>query len=539
MTCDNVVVQGFSDSQPDLWDTSSMLGGLLPQGSVFAFLAEHRLALFPESMFADLFPSGRGRPSTPPEVVASVMVLQALHGLSDRAAAEAVTFDLRWKAACGLAVDAPAFHPTVLTYWRKRLAGSESPNRIFDAVKAVIAQTGVLAGRTRRALDSTVLNDAVATQDTITQLKAAVRKVAALVPGGADAVAVHGSACDYATAGKPDIAWDDPVARADLVDALVRDAVAVLAAMTGADADPVEPDTTAGQALALLALLAGQDVEWVEPDDDTAGGGRWRIAHRVASERVISTVDPDARHARKTRANRQDGYKGHISIEPDTGLVTGAAVTKAAGAGSGDAAAGAVLLRGETDSTDDDSGVRFEVLGDSAYGSGEFLAELTESGHVANIKPHPTPAHIENGFTADDFTVDHDNKTVVCPAGHTVSFANKSATARFKTCCTGCPFRLRCTTARAGREMKIGVHDRIHRAHRARWNTDDALRARYRRHRPMVERSIAWMTRGVRTLRYRGVVKNDAWWQLRAASINLRRIAALGATHNQGSWQMA
>ena len=113
----------------------SIAGHLLVPGSVFAFLAEHRHRLLPPAMFCDLFPCGRGRPSIPPEVVASVIVLQTLHGLSDREAADAVTFDLRWKAACGLAVTDAGIHPTTLTYWRRRLAGSKQPNRIFDAVK--------------------------------------------------------------------------------------------------------------------------------------------------------------------------------------------------------------------------------------------------------------------------------------------------------------------------------------------------------------------------------------------------------------------
>jgi hypothetical protein len=125
----------------------------------------------------------------PVEVVASVIVLQTLHGLSDREAAEAVRFDLRWKAACGLAVTDAGIHPTTLTHWRRRLAGSKQPNRIFDAVKAVTAATGVLSGKTRRALDSTVLDDAVATQDTVTQLIAASRRVGRDVPGAAAVIA--------------------------------------------------------------------------------------------------------------------------------------------------------------------------------------------------------------------------------------------------------------------------------------------------------------------------------------------------------------
>src|SRR5919201_159569 len=104
---------------------------------MFAFLAGHRHELFPDELFADLFSPGVGRPSVPAEVIASVLVLQTLHNLSDREAVEALTFDLRWKAACGLAVSAEAFHPTTLTYWRRRLAGSARPNLIFAAVRRV------------------------------------------------------------------------------------------------------------------------------------------------------------------------------------------------------------------------------------------------------------------------------------------------------------------------------------------------------------------------------------------------------------------
>src|SRR5215210_1895909 len=219
-------VQGRSDPQRELLDVESVAGHLLPAGGVFAFLAAHRGELFPDAMFADLFPSGRGRPSVPAPVVATVLVLQALHGLSDREAADAGTFCVRWKAACGLPVTAAAFHPTTLTYWRARLAGSKRPNRVFEAVREVVAATGALTGRTRRALDSTVLDDAVATQDTVTQLVAAVRRVARTLPDGQALVtaAATGAGHDYLQPGKPAIAWDDDQARAQLIDALVRDA---------------------------------------------------------------------------------------------------------------------------------------------------------------------------------------------------------------------------------------------------------------------------------------------------------------------------
>src|SRR5258707_11069936 len=236
-------------------------------------------------MFADLFPTGRGRPSVPADVMASVITLQALHGLSDSETVDAVTFDLRWKAACGLAVSAGAFHATTLTYWRRRLAASDSPNRIFDAVKAVVAQTGVLAGKTRRALDSTVLDDAVATQDTVTQLIAAIRRVGREIPAAAGVIGEHCTAHGYHDPGKPAIAWNDKAARDLLVDALVSDAHRLLGHLPEQELGP-----RAAEAVALLAPIAGQDAEPGQGSDGT--DGHWQIAQHLAAHRVISTVDP-------------------------------------------------------------------------------------------------------------------------------------------------------------------------------------------------------------------------------------------------------
>ncbi len=151
-------MQGKSDPNRELMDAAALCRQLVPDGSVYAFLADHRGELFPDEIFEDLFPSGRGRPSVPGEVMATAMVLQALEGLSDRQAADALRCDIRWKVACGLPLDDPGVHYTVFTYWRTRLAGSASPHRINDAIVTVIEATGVLAGRRRRALDSTLLS---------------------------------------------------------------------------------------------------------------------------------------------------------------------------------------------------------------------------------------------------------------------------------------------------------------------------------------------------------------------------------------------
>jgi hypothetical protein len=194
--------------------------------------------------------------------------------------------DIAWKVACGLRLDDEGFHPTVLVYWRNRIRASQRPRRIFQAVRQVVEQTGVLKGRGRRVLDSTILEDAVATQDTVTQLVAAVHRVRRLIPQARE---IELSAHDYDRPGKPECAWDDPQATQVLVSGLVNDALAVLDAVA-----EVELGAEQGEAVALLALVAGQDVEPGERP------GSWRIARRVARDRVISTVDPQARHARKT-----------------------------------------------------------------------------------------------------------------------------------------------------------------------------------------------------------------------------------------------
>jgi IS5 family transposase len=519
-------------------DVESVAGHLIEPGSVFGFLAAHRARLFPPELFEDLFPSRRGRPSLAPEVVASVLVLQALNGLSDREAVEALRFDLRWKAACGLAVTDTGFDPSTLTYWRRRLAGSARPDRIFEVVAAVIAETGAVAGKTRRALDSTILDDAVARQDTVTQLIAAIRRVAREVPAAAEVVTGLGAegrcAHDYSRPGKPEIAWDDPQARDELVSALVGDALAVLAGIEQAHPDGDGLTDTQSQAVALLALVAGQDVEPAEGSDGT--DGRWRIARKVAPDRVISTVDPDTRHAHKSRERRQDGYKAHVVVEPDTGLITNTALTQASGPANSDAAVGIRLLEADPTVTAEQS---LEVLGDSAYGTGQALAALDDAGHTPVIKPWPLRPAVEGGFTLDDFTLTDDGSpygALTCPNGITRAIRANGAVS-FKSACRGCPLRGRCTTAERGRELNLGTHHVLQRAHRARAATTEHLEP-YRAHRPMVERSIAWLTRQARRVPYRGTVKNNAWLHLRVAAINLRRLLALGLHHHH-NWALA
>jgi len=554
----------------ELLDAAALAGHLIPQKSMFAFLAAHRAELFPDEDFADLFPSGRGRPSIPASVMAAVLTLQTLHDYSDRETAEAVCFDVRWKAAIGAPLDYAGFDPSTLAYWRGRIAKSERPDRINEAIRKVVEQTGILAGRRRRAVDSTILADAVATQDTVTQLISAIRRVARDVPGAAEQVAAVCTGHDYSVPGKPKIDWDDPAARDALVSALVNDANAVVAALR-----PEDPDQPESPAVALLALVAGQDVEPAEGSDGT--DGRWRIARRVAEDRVISVVDPDARHTRKSPEARRDGYRAHLAADPETGIITDEKLTKAAGEDHSDPAVGGEFLAAETGQASpgagagepgpgqggqdgagppqpqaagaagpgsDGGGDREEPLawyGDSAYGTGDLRGAIADAGHQAVIKPKPLQAPVEGGFTVDDFTVDERAGTVSCPAGHTVALS-RTRIATFGVLCRDCPLRSRCTTSKTGRKLVLHERDALLRAARADWAADTGLRQDYMAHRPNVERAVAQVAtfRGRRLkLRYRGVAKNHAWLKRRTAAVNLRTLIGKGLTRCGGAWALA
>jgi IS5 family transposase len=523
MFWDDCLVQGRERMDRQLLDAGALVGHLVPAGSMFAFLAARRQDLFGDEDFADLFPSGKGRPSVPASVMASVMVLQVLHDFSDAETAEAARCDLRWKAACGFPLDHAGFDPSTLVYWRRRLAKSDRPHRVSDAVRKVIAETGVLKGRRRRAVDSTVLADAVATQDTVTQLVAAIRRVARVVPGAAGQVAELCTGHDYGSAGKPRIDWDDPQAKDALVSALVNDANALVAVLEGRDLD--EPGASA---VALLALVAGQDAGPAEGSDGT--DGRWRIARKVAEDRVISTVDPQARHTRKSPENRRDGYRAHVAACPQTGIITGAELTMAAGEENSDAAVAMTLLPA--------AGEPAEVYGDSAYGTGDLRTAMKEAGHTAVIKPKPLKPAIEGGFTLDDFSVDENAGTVTCPAGVTRRItARRNVT--FGAACRSCPLRARCTANKTGRALILHPRDALLRAARRDWAARPELRQDYRKYRPNIERVISQVaTRGGRRLklRYLGTARNNAWLKNRTAALNLRNLISRGLTRDNQTW---
>ena len=592
------MTMGVSECQADLFRGTGFVGDRVGPGSVFALLFREGDRLFPDSMFADLF-SGRGRRSVAPRTVASVMVLQRWFGLSDREAVEAFEFDVRWRYACGgLGLDSGGFCHTVLVGMRARLAASESPRRIFDVVLDAARAAGAVSPR--RVLDSAPIYDAVATEDTVTMLRSAIRRtLAAADAAGSEQPlrAVLRRDDDYASGGKAVCDWEDPAAREALVAELAADASAVLEAMRGRALTSGEAD-----AAELLAAVVGQDLE-AGPDN------KMRIARRVAVDRVISTADPDARHGRKSTAGGFDGYKGHIAVDPDSELITDTAVTAGNAA---DASAAAALIKDLTnnhtstgtdsgdstgtdsgdstgtdsgdstgtdsgDSTGTDSGDstgtgdstdssgsgtgsgtggggvcgggadvfagRPVVYGDSAYGSGEFQQFLRDERINSRCRTQK-PAGRGGLYSKDRFDVDVHAGAVTCPAGVRVQIRfgrGGDGAARFGAACEGCEQRPLCTEAKGGRTIRVSRHEAVLADARAR-QTDPAWKHDYRATRPKVERKLAHLKRrwhGGRRARVRGRPKVDADFNLLAAAVNLARLAALGLHSQPQKWAIA
>jgi hypothetical protein len=502
----------------------------LPEGSVYRFLARERTRLFPPELFADLFEL-TGRRSVPPSILAVVMVLQRLEGLSDREAVDRFAFDVRWRYAAGVAdavagEETASFAHTVLVDFRARLRRSQDPDRIFRVTCALAHQLGLVG--VRRVLDSAPLEDAVTTQDTVTMLRGAIRGLlrACPPPLAAKVRALLRRDDDYAAPGKPACDWTDPQAREALVDALVRDAYRAHYALRGERLDP-----RVAEAAALLATVTGQDIE--ETDD-----GRFRIFEGTAPDRVISTVDPQARHGHKTAAHGFDGYKAHVAIDPDAEVICAAEVSAAT---SGDAAVAPTLL-GDLASGEGDPATQAVVYGDSAYGTGAHLAWLAQQRLTPMVKTQ-LPTAPGGRFAKDQFRIDLQAQTVTCPARVTVAIRparRGGGHARFGVACSVCPLRDACTNSIGGRVVAVHPLEAELAAARAR-QRDPAWLADYRATRPKVERKLAHLLRrrhGGRRARVRGLVRVAQDFKLLAAAVNLARFAILGLRSTSIGWQL-
>jgi hypothetical protein len=305
-----------------------------------------------------------------------------------------------------------------------------------DKLLTVAKRAGVIGHR--RVVDSTGIADCVVTMDTVTLIRSASRRCLELLekidkPTG-QATRAGLARSDYDERGKPEINWSSPAERAELVNEICHDAAAVIEACEGVG------DPELAEATELLRVVAAQDVE-----DD--GDGGVAVRQGVAPDRIISTVDTDARHGHRSRKDRYDGFKVHLAADVDSDLITAGVVTKAS---THDGEVLAELL-------DADPTAVAEVIADTHYGSAKTRVDLGASG-IELVAPAPPTPGKKDLFNKSDFTIDLHARSVTCPAGVTVAIRTSNAKrtdVRFGAHCSGCHLRSKCTTRAEGRIVEI------------------------------------------------------------------------------------
>lgn len=431
---------------------AAVLSRPLPEGSFFALLVEHGDGIVRDEDFADCYSSRMGRPSIPPSTLAKVMLLQHRTGVSDEQAMECVAWDLRWKVALDLPVDHQGWHPTSLTKFRARLLLHKKEGLALENTLRLAGELGMLDGTVEQIIDSTPMLGAAATQDTVRLVRYGVKKLLDAVTA-ADAAAGQqlddGLQFDYEKPGeKPDCRWREKAERERMLTRVAQDAERALAAVEHADG--LLDDQSVRVAHELLRELIGQDFD-IDQD------GIPRLHRGTRPDRILSTVDTEMRHGRKSASQRFDGYKLSASVtNSDTPLIT--AVHVASG-GEQDGPQAKHLIDAQPSAR---RPVR--VLGDTAYGNGPVRAELAERG-VEVLAPVPAGKIEEGVLGKQDFEIDLAEGTVTCPGGHTVPIwtTSKGYTGASFTpaMCGACPLKERCCPGRRRRQIRIMEHEHL------------------------------------------------------------------------------
>jgi Transposase domain (DUF772)/Transposase DDE domain len=392
---------GTVDRQGSLLGVDSLLARLFEgdDDSFYARLAARGDEVISDEDFAECYVAGRGRPSIPPSLLMRAVLCQIRDDVSDREAARRAAKDLDWKRALGIEADEIPFHHTTLSVFRSRLLINDTDGVVLAKTIERAVTAGVFAKKVLAIADSTGVMGAAAVADTYELLRQAIAKLVTAA-GGAKALPsrLRKRARVYVR-GKAPIDWADAQARRGELDALVGTARELLVITAG--------DEGCAEVRELLERIIDQDID--EEPDDGAGPA---IRHGVAADRVVSMVDPEMRHGRKSQSSRVDGYKAHVLTDHDSEFVLAVAATPANAPDGPEAAA---LVR-----TAKDTGVSVrEILGDTAYGDGDTRAAVESAGAKVTAKTQP-PA-TTGKFIKTNFVIDPDVPSATCPAGHTTT----------------------------------------------------------------------------------------------------------------------
>ena len=466
----------------------------------------------------------------PPSLLATALVLQTHEGVSDDEAKQRADYDLRWKVALGVELDARPFAKSTLQEFRAQLIVHEQAAAIFRQSLELAKRRGKFrtkSGEKRKlkvALDTTNILGRGAVKDTYNLLGDGVVKLArVLAKLAGQPLAAWAEEHGYgryvgqtSLKGTTAIDWGDATERRRLLREIVADADRLLeqarVARTGL-ADGSAAETTLVEAAGLLSRVLVQDVE--RRDDGPA------LKQGVAKDRVVSVHDPEMRHGRKSASKRFDGHKAAVAVDTDEPLIVAVDVL----AGNAPDAEGALDL---VEQAEANTGCAVgETMGDCAYGGGETRQAFAEAGRTIVAK---VPSASNQGyFPKTAFVLDLETTTATCPGGQTTQDFKPSPTGggqfRFaSSVCAACPLRAQCVRGVGGRTVQVHPQERLLQEARA-FQVSPAF-TEYRRRRQAVEHRIARLVQlGLRQARYVGTTKTRFQVLMAAAVANLTSLA--------------
>jgi transposase len=506
-----------------LLDAAGLMGPL-PDGSFFALLAEHGDRIVRDEDFAACYSDRMGRPSIPPSLLAKVLLLQYRCGLSDEQTMESVAWDLRWKVALDLPIDHRGWHPTSLTKFRARLLLHGKERLALQGSLRLAGELGMLDAPAEQIVDSTPMLGAAATQDTVRLVRHGVKGLIDAV-GVVDAQARQsledGLQFDYEKpCEKPDCRWRIKAERERMLTRVAQDAERALRAVE--QAEGLLDDEAIAAAHQLLRELIGQDFD---VDDE----GVPRLHRGTRHGRIISTIDPEMRHGRKSQSQRFDGFKLHIAvINSEQPLITAVDVGDA-GAHDGQHAKELIDQQGEQSRPK-------RILGDCAYGDQQTREDMEQRG-VGVLAHVPEGEVSEERIGKREFHIDLQAGTVTCPQGHVVAIPARARKGGERVVnfgaarCNDCPLKSRCAPYAGGRKLTIVRREDLLQAGRA-VLCDNGTLEHLRHTRPRIERLIGLLAYryGARKNRYIGSAKGRLQAAWAAALVNLNPIGHRLAT---------
>lgn len=505
------------------------------EDTFYGFLARHRGQLFCDEDFAEFYSPDQGRPSVPPSLLATALLLQTHDRVSDEEAKARADYDLRWKVALGVEVDARPFAKSTLQLFRAQLVLKEKMGAVFRRSLEYALQSGYLKRRKlRAALDTTYILGRGAVKDTYNLLADSMRQLLRAL--------AQAEGCEWETwarergyarytapsiKGEADVDWNDERSRNEFLKGIVTEADRLLKVADGKLASLTEGEDGRGRiqrAAELMRQLVSQDIERNE--------GKVVLKEGVACNRVVSVQDPEMRHGRKSSSKRFDGHKAAIAVDAESQLITAVDVL------AGNAADSEQALE-LTTASERNTGLEVEeTMGDCAYGSGNTRQAFADEERklVAKVSQHGRRGQIPKA----EFRIDLEHMTCTCPAGQTTQTLVKAgkwtdhhgkkhqrwAFVFDADACSICARRPECVWAKGHRGRSIQLHPQERLLQEAREFQESAAFAEYRQMRQTAEHRLARLVQlGIRQARYFGRRKTLFQLLMAATVANLTLVA--------------